>query len=389
MFGQGDYLNRGCEAIIRSTIGVLNKTFKEVEVTLATKNYETDSKYKVKNINKIIPHKKIKKYSFEWFVLIFVSRILNKKIEGYTWVDREVVNESQINDVAFSIGGDNYCYSKPYGLFGIDKGIKKSKRPLVFWGCSIEPTSIDDEMLKDLELFDLITTRESITYDFLIERGLTQNTKLYPDPAFTLEPQYVKIPFAIDRLNVVGINISPLIQEFDNSENITYKNYDYLINYIINKTDMTVLLIPHVYCPTTNDLESLTTLYNTYKDTGRVFIINDKCNCSQLKYMISKCKFFIAARTHASIAAYSSCIPTLVVGYSVKAKGIARDIFGTYENYVIPVQSLYNEDDLTKAFQWLCDYENDIRTHLQQFMPLYIEKAWQAGEEVKKLIESR
>jgi colanic acid/amylovoran biosynthesis protein len=41
---------------------------------------------------------------------------------------------------------------------------------------------------------------------------------------------------------------------------------------------------------------------------------------------------------------------------------------------------------LIRAFQWLCDHENEIRTHLQNFMPSYIEKAWQAGEEVRKLI---
>ena len=49
---------------------------------------------------------------------------------------------------------------------------------------------------------------------------------------------------------------------------------------------------------------------------------------------------FIGARTHATIAAYSSCVPTLVVGYSIKARGIAKDLFGTDEGYVLPVQAL-------------------------------------------------
>ena len=63
-----------------------------------------------------------------------------------------------------------------------------------------------------------------------------------------------------------------------------------------------------------------------YKDSGRVCIVDD-CNCMQLKYDISKCRFFVGARTHATIAAYSTCVPTLVVGYSVKSRGIARDLF--------------------------------------------------------------
>lgn len=107
----------------------------------------------------------------------------------------------------------------------------------------------------------------------------------------------------------------------------------------------------------------------------------------ELKGFISRCRMFIGARTRASISAYSTCVPTLAVGYSVKARGIARDIFGTEKNYVIPVQSLEHEYDLINAFKCIQENEESIRKHLQDFMPSYIEKAWQAGEEVKKLIE--
>ena len=107
----------------------------------------------------------------------------------------------------------------------------------------------------------------------------------------------------------------------------------------------------------------------------------------QLKYLISKCKMFIGARTHATIAAYSTCVPTLVVGYSVKAKGIAKDIFGTYENYVLPVQSLKKEDDLIKAYEWLSTNEKQIRTYLEGFMPEYCKKSLDAGKKVRELIK--
>lgn len=73
--------------------------------------------------------------------------------------------------------------------------------------------------------------------------------------------------------------------------------------------------------------------------------------CEELKGFISRCRLFVGARTHATIAAYSTCVPTLVAGYSVKARGIAKDLFGSEENYVLPVQSLKNKDDLVKGFQ--------------------------------------
>lgn len=51
---------------------------------------------------------------------------------------------------------------------------------------------------------------------------------------------------------------------------------------------------------------------------------------------------FIGVRIYVTIAAYSTEVPTLVLGYSVKSRGIAKDIFGSEENYVIPVQDISN-----------------------------------------------
>ena len=98
---------------------------------------------------------------------------------------------------------------------------------------------------------------------------------------------------------------------------------------------------------------------------------------------------FIAARTHASIAAYSTCVPTLVVGYSVKARGIAKDIFGTYENYVIPVQSLVNKTQLVEKFKWLGSNYNNIKEHLEKNMENYIANAHKVKKEIIDLLEGQ
>lgn len=110
-------------------------------------------------------------------------------------------------------------------------------------------------------------------------------------------------------------------------------------------------------------------------------------SCEELKGYIARCRMFIGARTHATIAAYSSLVPTLAVGYSVKAKGIAKDLFGSYENYVIPVQQLQEKEDLIGAFEWLKDYEEEIRQDLRRVMPEYRKKALLIGREVEKLWE--
>ena len=94
---------------------------------------------------------------------------------------------------------------------------------------------------------------------------------------------------------------------------------------------------------------------------------------------------FVGARTHATIAAYSSCVPTLGVGYSVKARGIARDLFGTEDNYVLPVQTLKKENQLTDAFMWLSQREYTVRAHLESILPAYLATSRVAMEAIKNL----
>jgi polysaccharide pyruvyl transferase WcaK-like protein len=97
----------------------------------------------------------------------------------------------------------------------------------------------------------------------------------------------------------------------------------------------------------------------------------------------------VGARTHATIAAYSTGVPTLVVGYSVKSKGIATDLFGTDKNYVVPVQDLQDQNKLTEAFLWIQSRETAIRNRLQQIMPEYQQRAWTAAAALETLLEGR
>ena len=108
-------------------------------------------------------------------------------------------------------------------------------------------------------------------------------------------------------------------------------------------------------------------------------------NCMELKGYIARCKFFVGARTHATIAAYSSCVPTLVLGYSVKSRGIANDLFQTNEHYVLPVQSLSDPLELARNFDWIMDHEQEIKTHLKNIIPDYISKAYLGKKYVEKL----
>jgi polysaccharide pyruvyl transferase WcaK-like protein len=169
------------------------------------------------------------------------------------------------------------------------------------------------------------------------------------------------------------------------SSGIVMKNYKRLIRSILDKTDCAVALIPHVVWDGNDDRIALQELYSEFENTKRVVMIDD-CNCMQLKGYISRCRLFVGARTHATIAAYSSNVPTLVLCYSIKSRGIAKDLFGTDEKYVIPVQALEKEGDLEKAFWWLWKNENMIRQRLETVMPDYVAQAENIKEKVMVIV---
>ena len=262
--------------------------------------------------------------------------------------------------------------------------LKRRGAKTVLWGCSIDPEAIKPEMVKDLKRYDLITVRESLTQAALAAVGITKNVRPVADPAFLLGIQETQLPEGFVPGNTIGLNLSPLVLKYTNKKEEVVNCFYALVRHILDVTDCNIALIPHVVKEGNSDNEVLEPIWEKYKDTGRVILVPDQ-NCMQLKFIISQCRLFIGARTHATIAAYSTCVPTLAIGYSVKSKGIAKDLFGTEEDYVIPVQGMTDTNALSEGFDWLLEHENDIRRHLGSIMPGYKEKAYNALKALKEL----
>lgn len=380
MYAHGGSGNHGCEAIVRSTADILSGR----SLTLISSNPEEDRKYGVDTVCSLLKDRSdaINKKS-----LGFLKAYTALKLSGnYIPMDKlwyeEAFSAIRKGDIALSIGGDNYCYADVNKYVMLHDMLKKRGAKTVLWGCSVEPSvAARPEIAADLARYDLITARETITYEAL--KKINPNTVLVADPAFCLKPSEIPLPQGFVPGNTVGLNLSPMAMDLEKSPGIAFENYKNLISYIIEHTDMQVALIPHVVWSNGDDRIPLKRLYDAFAQTGRVILVDDH-NCQEQKYLISQCRFFIGARTHATIAAYSTLVPTLVLGYSVKSRGIAADLFGTSQNYVLPVQQLHTAEALTEAFIRLMDHKPQIRCHLANVMPDYIAEATQ----IRKHVES-
>ena len=369
--------NHGCEAIVRSTAKMLN-----TQLTLWSTAPDADIAYGIDGIVNVVEDTKqpptgARLFEFKVHHKLTGSDYLYTKFEH-----EDFFSSVRPGDICFSIGGDNYCYGGKEYLGYYNRIIHEKGGKTVFWGCSFEPSEMDTTTAKDIARYDLITARESISYETL--KAVNPNTILVADPAFVLDTVELPLPEGWKDDNTIGINASPLIMQCAKDGSVAYEAYCRLIEHILNTTDAAVALIPHVAIENNDDRIPLRSLYEKFASTGRVVLVGDH-NCCELKGYISRCRMFIGARTHATIAAYSTCVPTLVLGYSVKSKGIARDIFGTEEHYVLPVQELRDPDELADGFDWLVSNDESIRSHLKRVMPKYIQRAYTAAKAVSRL----
>lgn len=385
--------NHGCEAIVNSVCHMVKE-----KVTLLSYYGEEDEKYSLKDLCHIVSERRFEEHKLA-HVLYYGYRKITGDQESFIRYRYGDVTKGKTAPLAISIGGDNYCYDNMLSDLRLaNSAFNRKGVRTVLLGCSIEPELLRrEDIVADLMRYHTIIARESITYEALKDMvkgqagGIEGRKRMpqilcYPDPAFTLQKRELPLPEGFAEGNTVGINVSPMIQDNEKESGITMECYEALIQYIIENTGFQIALIPHVVWTRNDDRKPIHTLYEKFKDTGRVVEIGDG-TCEELKGYISRCRLFVGARTHATIAAYSSCVPTLVVGYSVKARGIARDLFGQEEHYVLPVQSLRNRDDLVKEFQWLSSQEKEIREKLEKKMPDYRNRALETGKEVDRLWE--
>ncbi len=374
--------NHGCEAIVNSTLKLIAKRRQEagidtsIPVVVVSNSVDEDRKYSLAGLEKkglcvlsedrhmdreLIPHilyyvyRKVTgdRESFLRFKYKDAFKVYEKAVNAYK--EKNPGKDLSVKPLAVSIGGDNYCYPEMVEELILAHNVYRKKGfETVLWGCSIEPDSLQDKaLLADLMSYEKIYARESITYNGLIDAGIpVEKVELRKDPAFELETSKVSEPKHFLPGKTVGVNLSPMVQNKETVPGITIENYKNFIQYIIEETDQNVALIPHVVWASSDDRRPLEELFLEFKDTKRVTLIGD-APAEELKGYIAKCSFFVGARTHSTIAAYSSGVPTLVIGYSVKSRGIATDLFGSYENYVLPVQDLKEPDEMVRAYKWI------------------------------------
>jgi polysaccharide pyruvyl transferase WcaK-like protein len=400
LVGNGPLSNRGCEAIVYSSIDIIKNEFGDSEFLLAS--FANDSSEKLPNeITSIELPFRLDRWSSLWWQYRF--RKLLGLSEDLSYFLRKF--QGRISDISavFSIGGDGY--SIDYGHTIIDRLIimndffHSNGIPIIIWGASIGPFGKEPEFEQKIALhlskIDLIVVRESISLEYLHQLGIRDNVCLACDPAFVLEPKPCQLNEKIEQMlrdQCIGLNLSPLLAKYatngslENWTNLSVK----IVRRLLAEIDLSILLIPHAtfanLSPLMDDEYFLRGVYNmlTESERKKVALLPRNLSSQNLKWIISQTSLFIGARTHATIAALSSYVPCISIAYSRKAWGINEMIFG-HRDWVYSSENL-DANELTAQVKKLLNSSKQIRMYLNKTIPSQVNEIYKTTERIRKFI---
>lgn len=407
--GQNNFGNRGCEALVRSTVQVVREELGEVEFLVPSLDAERDHRqwpdagaFGVRFVSSPTVPGLFVQWSRVCSRLPFLTHLPWPAYKPDPALQRDL----ESCDVLLSIGGDSY--SLDYDLASLfffaaigDLGLRLGK-PVILWGASVGPFTalpgVEKQMLAHLRRFAALTVRESHSIRYLREAGVTDNVVPVVDSAFAMTPQPVDVagfwPQA-GEAGVLALNLSPVVERLRaraGEGDLLIREVAQFVRDAVVRHGLAVLFLPHVDPLAGGSFNSDTAtmakvLAKTGDLGGHVRLVPPGMNAPQLKDIISRCRFLIAARTHATVAAISTGVPTISIAYSVKAQGINRDLFG-HERYVLDTRAV-SAESLAAALALLEREETEIRRFLSDHISEWRRRAASGAATLKDLLADR
>ena len=291
-------------------------------------------------------------------------------------------------DVIVHLGTDTY--SDDYGVFTVIEHSKDIllgvllRKPVVIWAESVGPfaSPLTSRLARStLNRVALVTVREEISLSVLRDLGVSRPAMyLTADPAFLLDPasreraseilsaegvdaahrpligvtmawtllvgkakssrylRYMKEGYWITRA-VMPESLFQLIlrkaSRFKRLDMSSYTNTQetvQMIDYLVERLDATVILIPHDYSPAADDRVLLKKILQQVKHKSHVRLLAGDYSAPELKAVIGQCDLLVSGRMHAAIAALSMHVPAVAIPYGHKFRGIMKMV--GQEHYV-------------------------------------------------------
>lgn len=396
--GHSGSLNKGCEALLRSTTDIIQRHLHPETIDVISENPPADKNNLAEDLSEIRIHPadqyEPSKFSPGWWQHKFNTKILQRLCPGQPmYHTRQYKPLYQQADIIISTGGDTFSddYGLPLEVFGELALAREVGAFTMIWAASIGPfhnKKMARHWAKQLKKINLIGIRENKSLEYLNSLGLSENLRRVADPAFLLPAHEVAVEKPTAK-KVIGLGMSALVSRYGATQQHYIDSFTAFARQLLDSEETTeVWLIAHVITPSHNDAEVCQAIVDQLDATqkNRVKIIQPGYNACEIKYAIAQCDYFIGARTHSTIASLSSLVPTLSIGYSVKAVGINEDVFG-HTDYVLPIQDV-SLQSLNSKFQQMVERRQEIIDCLKARLPAVREMSERSGVELAKAYQA-
>ncbi len=394
LLGHGGFYNRGCEALVRTTVAMLRAQFPGSEIVLSSQDAEVDRRHSAAE-GIAVSDPLVRRWSPEWFGWQ-VRKLLRQPIPEIERLPRELRDAMRTADAVLQIGGDNF--TSDYGLttdsalLGLNEIAFALETPLVIWGASIGPfdsADLEEAVLSQLRRAALVTVRESLTDQYLAGHGIRDNVVRVADPAFLLEPDPVDLSAlrpATERVLAINASALSCANRSDGDLQFGRRLVEAVIDEVLHWDDWGILLVPHVVQPPHNDdHQYLAGIVDSVDRPGRVRLLPPLFDARQTKHVIAQCDALMAARTHATIAGFSSAVPTISLAYSRKAHGINLDLFG-HDEWLVDIVEMEEVDQAVALVRRLADELGDVSAHLRERLPEVKEAAIRGSRRLAEIV---
>lgn len=225
---------------------------------------------------------------------------------------------------------------------------------------------------------DLLFAREPQSIAVLDGIGLAAKSQLYPDVALTLLPAPLDSPrCSPDLLDFIsrpflGVAISNKVVHEESRRGLAPR-YETLmtdfIRWLLNQGHR-IALIPHAhvpYVPADDDYALTQRVYEQISaPQDRLYFVRDDLLAEEFKTVISRSALFVGSRYHTLVAALSTGVPSLSIGWNHKYDGLlglfGMETFSTWADRV-------TLDTLCERFEDLLSNRTQYSTAINNQLP--------------------
>lgn len=339
--------NLGVQALTYSVIMLVAESLKEIDKEIEFYIFDSYKELKEDSLTFNGKTFNIKSFRFTFSKKIIFDKLFKKNILN---------NWKKCNVILDVSGGDSWSdiYGKKrfYVSFISMLIIFKLKKPLILTPQTIGP--FDNWLVRKFANYAMkkalkVYPRDQKSANYIKEHLIKNDHSVIPDMALFMP--YNQSEKLEDEINI-GLNVSGLLFHGGYTKNNQFgliveyqKLMTLIIDYFESLGNIKIHLISHVIEEKSGNVEDDVWAANEIKKKYKNLIVAKPFKTPiEAKSYISRLDFFMGARMHSTIAAFSTGVPVVPMAYSRKFSGLFKDTLGY--NHVVDLKKMNNNECL-------------------------------------------